>query len=572
MDKPSAPDERDEIALAQERLAAIVESSDDAILSKDLNGIITSWNRAAERMFGYAAADAIGRSIMLIVPSDRRAEEQAVLDRVRTGRRVHHFETIRQRRDGSPIEVAIAVSPVRDGHGVIVGAATIGRDITDRKREERVRDELLARERAARAEAVAARDRLAFLSDITALLSSSLDYEATLQRAVNLALPRLGDYCVLLLQDDNGALKLVACNHVAPEREPMVRAVAERFVVKAGGVPTFSSEILRTGRPRIVPRILESAEFRTVQATQPDLLTRFQGFRPCSFLGVPLLVRGRVAGVMSFGTEADLSCHEYTEADLPLIEEFARRVSLSVENARLFGQADQLNRLKDEFLATLSHELRTPLNAILGWSRLLAAGKLKSDTVGRAVDAIERNARAQAKIVDDILDVARGIAGNLRLELTPLDLVEAVHRGVDSVIPAAAAKHIGIDFIPAAAHVPISADRDRLEQIIGNLLSNAVKFTPDGGHVRVDVRQANGEAELSITDTGIGIPAHFLPHVFDKFRQADGSHTRPYSGLGLGLAITRHLVELHGGVVEARSEGRNKGATFIVRLPLYEPR
>ena len=223
-----------------------------------------------------------------------------------------------------------------------------------------------------------------------------------------------------------------------------------------------------------------------------------------------------------------------------------------------------MNRLKDEFLATLSHELRTPLNAILGWVRLLADGRLKDDAVKRAVIAIERNANAQAKIVDDVLDVARGIAGNLRLEVTPLDLVEVAQRGVDGIIPSAAAKHIDIDLIAASPSVSISGDASRLAQVLGNLLSNAVKFTPDGGHVVVDVREADGQAVLSVVDTGIGIPATFLPHVFEKFRQADGSFTRRYGG----LAITRHLVELHGGTVEARSDGKNTGSTFIVRLPI----
>ena len=286
-----------------------------------------------------------------------------------------------------------------------------------------------------------------------------------------------------------------------------------------------------------------------------------------AFVGAPLTTRGRPIGVMAFGTTEQESRREYTSADVELIEEFARRVSLAVENARLFRQADELNRLKDEFLATVSHELRTPLSAILGWSRILASGQLDADKSRRAIDAVERNAQAQAKLVDDILDVARGMAGNVCLELKTIDLAAVASRGVDAIAPAAAAKKIQLD-VDAPSPVSVVGDAVRLQQVVWNLVSNAVKFTPAGGRVTVAVAPVNGDAELRVIDTGAGIPMAFLPYVFDKFRQADGSLTRQYGGLGLGLAIARHLVELHGGSVEAKSEGEGKGATFVVRLPL----
>jgi PAS domain S-box-containing protein len=555
--------------LAAARLAAIVEWSDDAIVSKDLDGTITSWNRSAERMFGYTAAEAIGRSILLIVPPDRHAEERDVLGRISAGVSVDHFETVRLRKDGTPIDVSITVSPIRAPDGTIVGASKISRDITDRKREQRMQDLLLERERAALADAAAVRDRLTFLSEVTAVLSSSLDYEKTLDNAVHLALPRLGDYCTVIVQDDAGVLKLVACGHVIRDREPLIRSIAEQFVEQpTADVPTLSEHVIRTGQPRLVARVLESPEFEHVNRVRPELIDLGTAFVPLSYLGVPLIVRGRVAGVLSFGTTADLSNHEYSDAEVPLVLEFARRVAMAIENARLFRQADELNRLKDEFLATLSHELRTPLNAILGWSRLLTDGRLTDEGVKRAMMAIERNATAQSKIVDDILDVARGVAGNLALDMKPLDLVEVAQRGVDAITPSASAKHIVVELAAPSPPVAIDGDPARLAQVLGNLLANAVKFTPDGGKVSVDVRESDGQAMLAVADTGIGIPATFLPHVFDKFRQADGSFTRRYGGLGLGLAITRHLVELHGGTVEVRSEGKNKGATFVVRLPL----
>jgi PAS domain S-box-containing protein len=552
--------------LARQRLAAIVESSEDAILSKDLKGIITSWNRAAERIFGYTAAEAIGRSVAIIVPPERRNEEEIVQSRIRSGTFVEPFETVRLRKDGTRIEVSISVSPIKNATGVIVGTSKIARDIAERRRLDHIRDELLDRERAARAEAVLARDRLAFLADVSALLISSLDYEETLDRAVHLAIPRLGDYCTVLVHDENAVLRHVASGHVDRAKEPVVREMVRMLLEERGDLPTFAAEVAKTGRLRLVPRVSQSEEFQHVEAIRPDLV-RESLIQPYSYVGVPLLLRGRTVGVIAFGTTADLSQREYSEADVPLIEEFARRVALAVENARLFQQAAELNRLKDEFLATLSHELRTPLNAIVGWSRMLGTGKLKDDNFDRAVEAIQRNAQAQAQIVDDILEVARGVAGNVRLEIVPLDLVEVAQRGVDGIAPTAAVKQIVID-VSAHEPVPISGDPLRLQQVLGNILSNAVKFTPRGGAVRVDARAVHGDAELRVTDTGIGISPAFLPHVFDKFRQADASFTRTYGGLGIGLAIARHLIELHGGTVEAHSDGEGKGAMFIVRLPL----
>jgi PAS domain S-box-containing protein len=554
--------------LAQGQLAAIVESSDDAIIGKNLDAIITSWNRGAERLFGYSAADVIGQPITLIIPPDRLGEEDRVLGRIRAGERIEPFETVRRRQDGTLVDVSIRVSPIRSPAGVIVGASKIARDISEQRRHEQFREEVLARERAAREDATAARDRIQFLSEISTLLTSSLDYETTLDRAVHVALPRLGDFCSVLVQDDHGRLRLAACGHVVSAKEPLVRELATKMLESPVGqsVPTVASEVMRSAKTAVVAHAALAARMDHIEGLDPDLQTLGERLRPHSYVGAPLLVRGRAVGVMGFARTDQESAREYTDAEIAIIEEFARRVSLAVENARLFRQADQLNRLKDEFLATVSHELRTPLSAILGWARLLSNGQLEPEKARRAVDVIERNALAQARLVDDILDVARGIAGNVRLDTTQLDLGSVARRGVEAVAPAAAAKKIQID-VRAPSPVFVTGDAGRLQQVVWNLLSNAVKFTGPGGSVTVDVRIDDGVAQLEVTDTGAGIPAEFLPYVFDRFRQADASFTRQYGGLGLGLAISRHLVELHGGSIEARSAGEGKGATFCVRLP-----
>jgi len=556
--------------LVYRRLAAIVESSDDSILGLDLNGTITSWNRGAERLYGYTAAEAVGQPVTIVIPEERIDDEKRMLARVRSGDRLEQFETVRVRKDGSRFDVSVTLSPLKDASGRITGASKIARDITDRRHADRVREELLDRERLALAEAVAARDRLAFLAEISALLTSSLDYQETLDRAVHLALPRLGDYCNVLVEDDHGQLRHVAWGHVDRAKEPAVRDLV-RLIIEApnrGGVPTFSDVVMKTAKRVVVTHaaIVEATE-KLPKDLDPALMEIGRTLLPYAYVGVPLLSRGRPIGVMSFGTTGQESRREYGATDVTLIEEFARRVSTAIDNARLFRQADELNRLKDEFLATLSHELRTPLSAILGWSRMLAARQLDDERAARAIEAIERNAQAQSQIVDDILDVARGMAGNLRLEVKPVDLVGVAHRGVEAIAPAAAAKRLDVA-VTSTRPVTVLGDAGRLQQVVWNLLSNAVKFTGAGGQIAIAIQATDSHAELAVADTGIGIAPAFMPYVFDKFRQGDGSYTRQHGGLGLGLAIARHLTELHGGSIEARSDGEGRGATFTVRLPL----
>jgi signal transduction histidine kinase/ActR/RegA family two-component response regulator len=293
-------------------------------------------------------------------------------------------------------------------------------------------------------------------------------------------------------------------------------------------------------------------------------LIRSLGIR--SYMIVPLTAHGRTFGALTLATAE--SGRVYSDDDFRFAQDVAFRAALAVDNARAYEEAQTANRLKDEFLATLSHELRTPLNAILGYSRLLHSGMMTADKHQHALQTLERNATALTQIVGDILDVSRIISGKVRLNVQPIELPSVVSDAVESLLPAADAKRIRVQTILDPRAAPISGDPDRLQQIVWNLVSNAVKFTPKEGVVQVRLERVDSHVEIVVSDSGIGIPSEFLPHIFERFRQADSATTREHGGLGLGLAIVRHLVELHGGTIRAASGGRDAGSTFRVRLPL----
>ena len=350
------------------RLAAIVASSDDAIVSKDLNGLITSWNTAAERIFGYTADEAIGKSITMIIPEERLPEETEVLSRIRAGLSVEHFETVRRRKDGTLIDISLTVSPVRAEDGTIVGASKIARDVTEQR--------------------------------------------------------------------------------------------------------------------------------------------------------------------------------------------------------RLRAAADNASRMKDEFLAVLSHELRTPLNTVLGYTRMLKRddARMTGEIRTRALEALERNADVLTRLVNDVLDTSRIVSGKLRLTLDNCQVDQFVGEATEIVRPAADAKELELA-VTVAPGLVVYGDRDRLQQVVWNLLSNAIKFTPHGGAVAVRAERHDGLVQIEVTDTGIGIPLEHQAYIFQRFWQADTTVSREQGGLGIGLALARHLVEMHGGTITVESAGRGHGSRFTVQLP-----
>ena len=314
------------------------------------------------------------------------------------------------------------------------------------------------------------------------------------------------------------------------------------------------------GRVAAEKRPIFIADIDHAQMLNPIL--RQKGVR--SLLGVPILFEGSVIGVLHVGT---LQPRQFDRQDAQLLQIVADRIGLGIEYARLYREAQETSRLKDEFLATVSHELRTPLTPILAWVSQLRRRRLDPARTARALEAIERSARAQARLVDDLLEVSRIIGGKLRLDIRPMRLASAIEAAIEAMRPAAAAKNIRVVTSLDPRIELIWGDPERLQQAVWNLVSNAIKFTPEGGRVDVRLECVGSHLELTVRDTGRGIAPEFLPYLFERFRQADPSSTRALGGLGLGLAIVRHLVELHGGTVEAESAGEGMGTTLRVRMP-----
>jgi len=493
-------------------------------------------------MYGYLAAEAIGRSIRIVLPPDRQQEESVVLEKVTRGERLDHVETIRCRKDGTCVPVSLTVSPIRDESGTVIGASKIARDISDRKRHA---------------------ERTAFLAEAGAVLAGSLDYLTTLKTIANLAVPAIADWCTVDVLTDERKLDCVAVAHVDPSKVELARTVRERY--EDPNSPYTPSAVVRTGKPAMLERITDDM---IVAAAKGDAervqLVRSLGLN--SYIIVPLTAHRRMFGALTLATAE--SGRIYGQDDLTFAQDIASRAALAVDNARAYDSARAANQLKDEFLATLSHELRTPLNAILGYARLVQSGVLPRERQARAFGTIERNATALTQIIEDILDVSRIIAGKVRLNIQPIDLPDVIKNSVEALLPAADAKQIRVQTILDPAASPVSGDPDRLQQIVWNLVSNAVKFTPKGGTIQVRLERVNSHVELTVSDTGIGISSDFLPHIFERFRQGDPTTTRLHGGLGLGLAIVRQLVELHGGTIHAASGGKDRGTTFRVRLPV----
>ena len=529
--------ERRRLALGEERFRSIVETHADMVWLADWNGHIRqpvpTWcaltGQKPEEMLGLGWIDAIH-------PDDLARTSQQWADAVVQRRRFEAEFRVRKAAGGWATVASRGIPLLRpDGRIREWVGTTI--DVTTRQREE---------------------EALRILSGGAAELSGTLDYKATLRAVGEMAIPTFADVCIVDLVDDSGALRRVLVSGQIEEE-----ALEELRRMPARTDPDSPvMEALRTRRSVLRERI--PAAVKLEMAGDFERLRVFDRLSPTSLVCAPLSARGRTLGVLSFLTVR--SGRRFERLDLGLVEELARRAALAMDNAELYRRAEEASRAKDDFLATVSHELRTPLASILGWTRLLRRGGLTPEKHARALETLERNAHAQTRLVEDLLDVSRIVSGKTRLNIETADLLRIVEAAVESMRPSAEVRSVRLEL--TVEPCVLAGDPERLHQVLWNLLSNAVKFTPRGGQVAVRLAVRDRTATLTVSDTGQGIRPDFLPHVFERFRQADATATRAHGGLGLGLAIVRHLVELHGGTVRASSQGEGQGATFIVQLPL----
>jgi PAS domain S-box-containing protein len=398
---------------------------------------------------------------------------------------------------------------------------------------------------------IRAEEGLRFLADASTALAESLEYRRTLNDVCALASRTVADWCVIDLASSAGARWLGVAGPTSAATDLARRAREDR-------------------RIRLTRFFSSEAEGPLPEGTDLD---PFDGTPLTATLIVPLLVRGTEIGTLRLAHS--ISGRTFTDLDRALATDLARRIGVCVDNARLYEAAqsertalEAAARTKDEFLAVLSHELRSPLHTTLGWAQMLRTGRLEARTFDMALDTIERSVRAQVRLVDDLLDVSSIVTGKLRLKIEPVDLAQIIRASVESIQPAAAAKAIALDLVLPGSGAPMRGDAARLQQVAWNLLSNAIKFTARNGHIRVVLERHEDMLRLSVSDDGDGIDPEFLPFVFDRFRQANSSTTRTYTGLGLGLSIVRHLVELHGGHCRADSAGVSRGTTMTIELPV----
>jgi PAS domain S-box-containing protein len=638
---------------SQEReayLAAIISSSSDAIIAKDLNGTITSCNESAERIFGYTSSELIGRPIHVLIPAERYAEEDMILGKMRAGERVEHLETVRIAKGGRKLDISLSVSPILDDAGKVIGVAKVARDITEQKR--------LARELAAQQEyfrvtlasigdGVIASDKeglVTFMNPCAEELTGWLAGEAAgvplgdvfqifnertrelVDNPADLVMRTghvvgLANHTVLRHRDGserpiadsaapirdgegNPAGAVLVFRDVTEERkaedalaeqrewfETTLESIGDAVIATdVQGRVAFMNPIAEhltgwnldqaSGRScGDVFRIINEESRRPVEspvtrvlaegvivglANHTTLIAADGTERPIDDSGAPIRNRsGRIVGVVL--VFRDIGDRRRIDAERREVADERERLLNSERAAR--AEAERANRVKDEFMAMVSHELRTPLNAILGWTQLMLQSAADRDLIARGLDVISRNTRVQAQLVSDLLDVSRITSGKLRLNIEKVDLVSLVRNVIETVQQTSDGKHVSIRQEGDAAAIPIAGDPARLQQIVWNLLWNAIKFTPQDGSVVVRVRPCPAGAEITVADTGVGIRPEVLPHIFDRFNQASALTPHAIGGLGLGLSIVKHLVELHGGSIKADSPGEGQGATFTVVLP-----
>ncbi len=518
------------------RLAAIVESSDDAIISKDLNGTITSWNRAAERLYGYTAAEIVGKPISVIMPPDHQDDFQTIMQRLRRGERVEHYETVRVAKDGRRLDVSLTISPLRNAEGEIIGASKIAHDITGRKRTEAALQKQS--------------ERLRLLWEAAGVLLTADNPDAMLRGLLAKIGPHLGvdAYFNFVLNDNGDALRLASCEGIPVETARTITRLefgqAICGTVALHRQPIVANHIQRSDDPKV--QLIKSFGLRAYACN-------------------PLLAGDRLLGTLSFASRTK---DQFDPDEVAFIETICHYATVAYERLRLLNELKEADRRKDEFLATLAHELRNPLAPVRNAVQVLRLKGPDQPELRWGRDVIERQVEYLTRLIDDLMDLTRITRNKLELRKQRIELSEVIKGAVETSRPTI--EQCGHELTVTLPSQPIylSGDVVRLAQVFLNLLNNAAKYTERGGRIWLTAERQGNDAVVRVKDTGVGIPAEKLPRLFEMFFQVDRTLERSQGGLGIGLALVRRLVELHGGRVEARSEGVGKGSEFLVYLPV----
>ncbi|HME98410.1 MAG TPA: ATP-binding protein [Terriglobia bacterium] len=525
-----------QLAHSRTRYADLYDFSPIGYASLDENGFIEEINIIAGKLLGDNPHKLIGRPFSEFIATDEIQSFKDHLRRCRWSRKKRSIELQLVSQQSPPIDIQLFTMATQDADRHTLQFRTAMIDITIRKHAEaavletqkKLEQIVLERTAELTSERRQREDAQRFLYEASSALAMSLDYEITLWALARAGIPHLADGCMVDVVQEDGSLKRVATAHVNSEKEE---------ILQNGDCITLAAEVIRSGQPELRDKMIS----------------------------VPLVIRGNTIGAIRLILERP--DRSYNPFDLALAEDLADRAAIALDNATLYTKELEANRLKDEFLATVSHELRTPLTPILGAIYKLRASRTSDEDLQATLDIIERNTRAQARIVEELLDISRITAGKFNFNRQPIDLLPIIQRAIEVVRPSTEALGIHLQTSLEPLDRLIWCDRDRIQQVIWNLLSNAIKFTRQGGLIEVRLDSSPDWAHIRISDTGVGISPEFLPHVFDQFRQAGNFVTRMQGGLGAGLAIVRYIVERHGGTVRAESRGEGQGATFVVDLP-----
>lgn len=526
----------------QNRLAWIVESSDDAIISKDINGVITSWNHGAQRLYGYKPEEIVGKSIDVLMPSEKKSDFTKLIKLLRQGKRVEHYETRRMTKDGRILDVALTVSPLRDKNGTIIGASKIARDITEKKRNEA---------------------NMRFLSEASKQFAASLDYQATLRAIGKLSVAKLADRCFVYLLPDAGQQHPEIIISARDERtRKKLQKYTEQFPTQPDG-KTLISKALQTKKSILMEQITD--EDIVKMARNEKHKEALQKLQVRSAMVVPLQAYKSVIGAIMF--QSTTASRQFDRQDLRLAQELAARAALAIENAKLYRDAQKAITIRDDFISIASHELRTPVTSLKLYTQVLEKQfqMRGEETVSRYLGKMDRQIDSLNKLVRDMLDISRMQHGELEFQISEFDLNEQVKETVEH-IQATSRKHRII--IEGSVSHTVMGDMFRIDQVLVNLLTNAIKYSPKADKVVVRIREHKRSAVIEVQDFGIGIDKKDQANIFKRFYRVDGPKEKTYPGLGIGLYISHEIIRRHGGRIRFVSV-KNEGSCFSFSLPFH---